>query len=159
MRTTQAMDRRVRKAKNQKTARQRREELKHRRANRRALAKAAVNTVSPASVLKLRKNQPLGYAPVETAYLKTDNSYSVPCFVARGFYQPMPFVCKDCGKHEVWTAKQQKWWYENARGSVWTTATRCRDCRARERARIAAAREAYYAGLARKAMRLEAVRG
>ena len=33
-------------------------------------------------------------------------------------YGPLPFfytdklvVCRDCGKEEVWTARQQKWWY------------------------------------------------
>jgi hypothetical protein len=156
MRTTQAVEK-ARKGKMQKTARQRKEEMKHRRANRRALAKAAAKAVLPRPSLTAQKLEPLGYAAVETAYLAPDNSYGAPDFVSRGFYMPMHFVCKDCGKHEVWTAKQQKWWYENARGNMWTTATRCRECRAKERARVAAAREAYYAGLARKEARLKAL--
>ena len=45
------------------------------------------------------------------------------------FYVDKAFVCKDCGATEVWTARQQKWWYEIAKGSFETTAVRCRACR------------------------------
>ena len=38
------------------------------------------------------------------------------------------------------TAAQQKWWYEEAGGYWFSTANRCRDCRAKERDRVAAAR-------------------
>jgi hypothetical protein len=152
MRTTQAVEK-VRKAKSQKTARQRKEEMKHRRANRRALAKAAAKSALPRAALTAKKLEPLGYAQVESAHLQPDNSYGAPDFVSRGFYMPMHFVCKDCGKPEVWTAKQQKFWYENAQGSVWTTATRCRECRAKERARKCAARAASAEGLKQKAMK------
>ncbi|HJT34783.1 MAG TPA: zinc-ribbon domain-containing protein [Pirellulales bacterium] len=41
----------------------------------------------------------------------------------------MPFVCVDCGKDEIWTARQQQWWYEVAKGSVYSRAVRCHDCR------------------------------
>ena len=54
----------------------------------------------------------------------------------------MPFECKSCGKGQVWTASQQKWWYETAKGAVWTPARRCRPCRARERKRISKLRRA-----------------
>jgi len=73
-----------------------------------------------------------------------------PEFVARGFYVDQPFQCQDCGVEEVWTARQQKWWYEIAQGGVWTIATRCRPCRRRERERKAAARKTHLEGLAKK---------
>jgi hypothetical protein len=57
-----------------------------------------------------------------------NNSYS-----GRSFYQDEPFVCADCGKSEVWTARQQQWWYEVAKGSIYSTAKRCRECRKRRR--------------------------
>ncbi|MDO5624240.1 MAG: zinc-ribbon domain containing protein [Pseudomonadota bacterium] len=44
-------------------------------------------------------------------------------------YADQPFVCVDCGAHEVWTAKQQKWWHEVAHGSVYSVARRCAACR------------------------------
>ena len=79
------------------------------------------------------------------------NSYGIPDFVERGFYVDRPFVCKDCGKAEIWTATQQKWWYETAKGDVWTVAVRCRACRRLERQRKSEARRVHLEGLARKA--------
>lgn len=87
---------------------------------------------------------------VDSTALAPDGSYSVPDFVTRGYYVDRPFVCQDCGKAEVWTATQQKWWYEVAKGSVWTTAHRCRPCRQQERERRDEARRVHLEGLARK---------
>lgn len=56
-----------------------------------------------------------------------NNSYSPP----PDHYVDLEFTCKDCGRHEVWTAKQQKWYYEVAKGSLFATAVRCRECRNR----------------------------
>jgi len=51
----------------------------------------------------------------------------------RQFYVDQPFDCVDCGKHEVWTATQQKWYFEVAKGSIYCRAVRCRTCRQRRR--------------------------
>jgi hypothetical protein len=83
--------------------------------------------------------------------LAPNNSYDTPHFVARGRYSPVAFSCESCGKDEVWTPHQQKWWYEVAKGGVFTTAKFCRPCRRREQDRKAAARKASLEGLARKA--------
>ena len=53
-----------------------------------------------------------------------NNSYS-PLL----FYEDKLFTCVDCGKEEVWTATQQKWWYEVAKGTIYSRAVRCRSCR------------------------------
>lgn len=45
------------------------------------------------------------------------------------FYMDMPYRCRDCDKDEIWTAKQQKWWYEIAKGRLEATAVRCSACR------------------------------
>jgi hypothetical protein len=82
--------------------------------------------------------------------LRPTNSYGTPDFVKRGYYLDMPFNCKHCGVAQVWTETQQKWWYESAKGDVWTKAILCRPCRKREQARRAAAREVHLAGLAAK---------
>jgi hypothetical protein len=63
------------------------------------------------------------------------------------FYVDLAFTCRDCGIEEVWTAKQQKWWYEVAHGHIDSTAVRCRACRRalreqRERAAAYAAAKA-----------------
>ncbi len=53
-----------------------------------------------------------------------NNSYSPPTE-----YRDTEFTCVDCGKEEVWTAQQQQWWYEVAKGPINGRAIRCRDCR------------------------------
>ena len=45
------------------------------------------------------------------------------------FYEDVPITCADCGREEVWTAEQQKWWFETAKGYVFSKAIRCRECR------------------------------
>jgi hypothetical protein len=87
---------------------------------------------------------------VHTANLRSTGSYGTPEFVARGYYIDFPFECKDCGKAEVWSPNQQRWWYEIAKGDVWTVANRCRPCRRRERTRRNDARRTSEAGMARK---------
>lgn len=46
-----------------------------------------------------------------------------------GYYVDLPFVCRDCGEQHVWTARQQKWWYEVAHGHIDSVAVRCLSCR------------------------------
>lgn len=77
---------------------------------------------------------------VEVSALAPHNSYGQPEYVERGYYIDIPFACRVCGIPQTWTAAQQKWWYEVAKGYVYSTATRCRPCRQGERARREAAR-------------------
>lgn len=94
---------------------------------------------------------PPGQALVNVSALAPYKSFGVPDFVARGTYRDRLFVCVDCGVQETWTATQQKWWYEVAKGHVETVATRCRPCRVKERARKDEARRVHQDGLAAKA--------
>jgi len=82
--------------------------------------------------------------------LRPTNSYGTPEFVKRGHYLDLQFNCKSCSSAQVWTETQQKWWYESAKGDVWTIAILCRPCRKREQARRAAAREVHLSGIAAK---------
>ncbi|TWT85107.1 hypothetical protein CA13_65890 [Planctomycetes bacterium CA13] len=59
-----------------------------------------------------------------------NNSYDLP----PRFYVDIEFKCSDCGIKEVWTGKQQKWFYEVAKGSLYKTAKRCGVCRNRIKA-------------------------
>ncbi|MDA0832338.1 MAG: zinc-ribbon domain containing protein [Planctomycetota bacterium] len=45
------------------------------------------------------------------------------------YYVDQEFTCRRCGKVEVWTAEQQKWWYETAKGYIFSNAIHCHDCR------------------------------
>jgi hypothetical protein len=71
---------------------------------------------------------PQGAVPANIEQQAPNNSYSPPLY-----YVDKPFRCVDCGKEEVWTAYQQKWYYEIAKGSIYGQAIRCRSCRQKRR--------------------------
>lgn len=75
------------------------------------------------------KNMPPDAIWADPAQQVANNSYSPP----PTFYADKKFVCVDCGCEETWTARQQKWYYEVAKGSLYATAVRCRTCRAKRR--------------------------
>ena len=129
-----------------KSGKQRRTEIKDKRARQKSRHAASKQPQE-------EKKIPPGALTVHVALLAPNNSYSIPDFVSRGYYVDQPFRCVDCGKEEVWTAAQQRWWYEVARGDVFTRALRCRNCRRKERARKAEARRVHLEGIARKESR------
>jgi hypothetical protein len=57
-----------------------------------------------------------------------NNSYS-----PKLFYEDASFTCRDCGVKSVWTAEQQRLWYEEWKGPIQSIAIRCRACRQRLR--------------------------
>ena len=85
---------------------------------------------------KRSKNKKQERLPVDESKLNMGNTYSSP----PDYYYDIEFNCMDCGKEEVWTAEQQKWWYEEAGGYFFATAVRCRSCRTKERDRKKVAR-------------------
>jgi len=72
---------------------------------------------------------PEGAVAANTSRQVPNNSYTSP----PTYYIDIAFACCDCGSDEVWTAQQQKWYYEVAKGTLYTTAVRCRDCRNRKK--------------------------
>jgi putative zinc ribbon protein len=97
-----------------------------------------------------RAPMPSRLIPVNEALLAPNNSYGAPEFVGRGYYVDRPFRCVDCGKEEIWTGTQQKWWYEVAKGFVYSTAVRCRICRRKKRDQSAESRRIHLEGIERK---------
>ena len=91
-----------------------------------------------------------GGVMVDITSLAPNNSYDPPDFVRRRYYLDLPFTCAGCNSQEVWTAVQQKWWYEVAKGSLYTTAKFCRSCRRQEQSRRALARKIHLEGIANK---------
>jgi len=126
-----------------KSGKQRRLEIVARR------KKLAVKRKAVATAVAL-KNTPYRMVAVNEELLAPNNSYGAPAFVRRGYYVDIPFRCADCGKEEVWTGSQQKWWYEVAKGFVYSSAVRCRACRRKERARRDEAKRVHLEGIARK---------
>jgi len=58
------------------------------------------------------------------------NSYFTP----PAFYEDVAFKCRGCGMREVWSAEDQQWWYEVAKGPIYATAVLCLACRKAKRA-------------------------
>ena len=50
------------------------------------------------------------------------------------FYLDRPFKCRFCGIAQVWRARDQKWYYEQAKGHIDSVAVACRPCRKARRA-------------------------
>ena len=121
-----------------KSGKQRRLEIKQKRLERSAKNKA-VDRYDVA-------NRPLYAVEADHAELVHNNTYgALPLF-----YVDMPFECRDCGSDELWTAKQQKWWYEIVKGDINSVAIRCRKCRKAEQQRKSEARKVHLEGLAKK---------
>jgi hypothetical protein len=119
-----------------KSGKQRRVEIMARRRER----AVAVVGLDP---FKRVRRLPVGSVAADSSKLAHNNTYgALPVF-----YVDRLFSCRDCGIEEVWTAKQQKWWYEDAHGSIYSAAVRCRACRRVEQARVAQARLASAEGL------------
>lgn len=126
-----------------KNSQQRRAELKRKRRQR-------VKERDPLATRAKPGYLPDRLIPVNEALLAPNNSYGVADFVARGYYVDRPFCCIDCGKEEVWTGSEQKWWYEVAKGFVYSSAIRCRACRRKKRDQREEARRVHQEGIRRK---------
>ena len=45
------------------------------------------------------------------------------------YYIDLPFVCPRCGASQIWKVRDQRWYYEEAKGHIDATAVHCHDCR------------------------------
>ena len=104
-----------------KSNKQRRAEIKARRRKRTEALK-----VDP---FKASYFRPRYCVAANHAQLVHNNTYGF----LPAFYVDKPFNCQDCGEHEVWTANNQKWWYEIAKGNIDSTAIHCLNCRIKRR--------------------------
>lgn len=50
------------------------------------------------------------------------------------YYIDRPFACRRCGKWEIWLARDQKWYYEEAKGHMDARAVECHACRKAKKA-------------------------
>ncbi len=132
-----------------KSGRQRRAEISERRRQRVRVAKrtSLAPWLEPDRV-------PHGALPADQAKLVHDNTYGP----RPRFYVDQPFTCIDCGKQEVWTAADQKWWYEEAEGKIATRANRCLACRRKRRLRRSQERCVHVEGIVAKYGPAEAAR-
>ena len=127
-----------------KSGKQRREEIRTKRLERAAKLHGLDRHA-------LVQTLPAGMVAADPTQLAHCNTYGL----LPAFYIDRPFVCRDCGSEEVWTAKQQKWWYEVAKGHIDSFAVRCRACRAVEKARIEEATRVSRKGMELKMAALQ----
>lgn len=108
-----------------KSGKQRREEIRRKRLERAKRLQARLERTPAAGI-----SPGAGVEPADRAVLAQHNNTYGPL---PAFYADKIFECRDCGAEEVWTAKQQKWWYEVAHGPIDSIAVRCLPCRRRRR--------------------------
>ena len=104
-----------------KSGRRRREEIRLKRIER---AKRLEARLSAPPYAVARPGD--GVEDADRALLARHNN---TCGTLPAFYIDKVFTCRDCGQEQVWTAKQQKWWYEERLGPIDSTAVRCLPCR------------------------------
>ena len=104
-----------------KSNRQRREEIRNKRLAR---AERLRQHVQEQPDVRLRPTE--GWIEADGQRLAAFNSTygDLPTF-----YVDVAFRCRDCGEEEVWTARQQRWWYETIGASIFSSAVRCHACR------------------------------
>ena len=124
------------KAKRKKVAtsnKQKRSELTKKRANRQKEVEAArfQQAVADGRVAN-GVIMPQGAVAANLDAQSANNSGAAP----RLYYEDLNFDCRDCGNRETWRATQQKWWYEVAKGNLYSTAARCRTCRQNHRRKL-----------------------
>ena len=67
--------------------------------------------------------------PADPSKLAHINTYgSLP-----EYYIDQPFTCRKCGRHQIWRARDQKWYYEEAKGHIDAKAVECHACRKQKR--------------------------
>lgn len=130
-----------------KSGRQRREEIREKRRQRATVLAERMKTAPEVDVSGDPRHWPEGAVAADAAELAHNNTYGVLPL----FYTDHAFNCRDCGRAELWTGKQQKWWYEIAKGNINSRAVRCRPCRRIERTRRDEARRVHLEGIAAKA--------
>lgn len=85
-----------------------------------------------AGIIKSADEIPDDAIPAGVEYIQRTRS---SCSLHRRppYYRDIEFRCEDCGRHNVWTADDQRHWYEQSRGSPYGTAKRCSECRRKRR--------------------------
>jgi hypothetical protein len=93
---------------------------------------ARVQRLVEAGIIKSADEIPDDAIPAGVEYIqRTRSSYSL--HHRPPYYRDIEFRCQNCGRQNVWTADDQRHWYEQLRGSPYGTAKRCSECRRKRR--------------------------
>lgn len=113
-----------------KSDKQRRAEIKEKRLERAARLQSDLQSPDVRWAERGATRQ-AGVEPADRTLLARHNNTVGPL---PEYYVDTAFTCRDCNEEQVWTAKQQKWWYEVALGPIDSRAVRCLPCRRARRA-------------------------
>ena len=131
-----------------KSNKQRRAEIRAHRLARAARLEAELRGADPRFFPAMRTP---GVVPADAALLARLNPWWMGTIPS--FYLDQTFNCNRCGETSVWTARQQKWWYEDVHGRLDSRAVLCLVCRRAQRAERAAALAVEGADLVGQASR------
>ena len=87
-----------------------------------------VKRLIEAGIISNRDEIPADAIPAGVEFVRA-NRTSLSRYNRKPYYRDLPFTCTDCGAKAVWTADEQRYWYEVLRGSPYSTAARCSSCR------------------------------
>ena len=111
---------------------QRRKQIMSKRRERvKSLRQQRAQNAIDVNVYEMPETLPPSAVRSNPSELAHNNTYSsLPLF-----YVDRSYICRDCGAHDVWKAKQQKWWYEVAKGHIDSRAVQCLLCRKMDQAK------------------------
>ena len=92
-----------------------------------------------AEKIRLKISEQLVYGRLKADHVKLThiNSYGgLP-----DYYDEIEFRCRDCGIYEIWTASQQKFYFEECKGHTSAIAVNCKSCRNKRKQAIKAQQE------------------
>jgi hypothetical protein len=67
--------------------------------------------------------------PEDAIPIDAEKSTKAPAWIPGIYYEDIGFHCSDCGKHEVWTAESQQYYFEVMQAPPYKGTKRCYDCR------------------------------
>ena len=106
---------------------------KHKRSTVRSFERASrIQALIDAGIITSADQIPANSVPVRPEFIERCRS-SMSCYRRRPYFQDADFVCTDCKQHFTWTAEEQRHWYEQLHGSIYSTAARCQTCRRRRK--------------------------
>src|SRR4051794_23877331 len=101
---------------------------KHHRATIRSFERATrIQALLDAGVIRSADEIPADAIPVRPEFVKRCRP-SLRAHSRPPYYRSQQFNCTDCKQEFTWTADEQRFWYEQLRGSIYSDAARCQNC-------------------------------
>ena len=91
-----------------------------------------IRTLLDAGLIGSANDIPPGAIPASPEFVR-DCRTSLSMAKRAPYYQDIEFTCSDCNAPDVWTAMEQRHWFEQLHGPIYSDAKRCRICRRKRR--------------------------